>query len=209
MLNSKRDLSIRRYLSNIGKMDYSSRNFQSKYWEIDYGSNVKIRVRFSDHFADVTKEDINIVRTSVGFYVIRLSRVGVSYTVTEDAIMAYLRSIFLTYPEVSGCVESYKKATDSACKKAIKVASDLDKTKAKLKKRDDYIDMVDSVYDENKEFRSKIESLSKELESVKKSLETATKAAEDYKQKYMSKCSSYTSLYGKVQKLESIFKSIK
>lgn len=209
MLNSKRDLSIRRYLSSIGKMDYSSKNYQSKYWEIDYGSDVKIRVRFSDHFSDVTKEDINIVRTSVGFYVIRLSKVGVSYTITEDTVMAYLRSIFLTYPEVSGCVESYKKATDSACKKVIKVANDLDKIKTKLKKRDDYIDMVDSVYDENKEFRSKIEVLSKELESVKKSLETVTKAAEDYKQKYMSKCSSYTSLYGKVQKLESIFKSIK
>ena len=209
MLNNKRDLSIRRYLSSIGKMNYSSKNFQSKYWEIDYGSNVKIRVRFSDHFADVTKEDINIVRTSVGFYVIRLSKVGVSYTITEDTVMAYLRSIFLTYPEVSSCVESYKKATDSACKKAIKMAGDLDKARVKLKKRDDYIDMVDSVYDENKEFRSKIEVLSKELESVKRSLETATKAAEDYKQKYMSKCSSYTSLYGKVQKLESIFKSIK
>lgn len=91
----------------------------------------------------------------------------------------------------------------------IKLISEFGKNKTKLKKRDDYIDMVDSVYDENKEFRSKIEALSKELESVKKSLETATKAAEDYKQKYMSKCSSYTSLYGKVQKLESIFKSIK
>lgn len=209
MLDSKRDVSIRRYLSSIGKMDYSSRNFQSKYWEIDYGSDVKVRVRFSDHFANTIKEDINIVRTSIGFYVIRLSKVGVSYTVTEDTVMAYLRSIFLTYPEVSSCVKSYKEATDSACRKAVKAYNDLDNAKTKLKKRDDYIDMVDSVYDENKEFRSKIEVLSKELESVKKSLETVTKAAEDYKQKYMSKCSSYTSLYGKVQKLESIFKSIK
>lgn len=209
MLNSKRDLSIRRYLSKIGKMDYSSKNFQSKYWEIDYGSNVKIRVRFSDHFSDAIKEDINIVRTSIGFYVIRLSKIGVSYTVIEGAVMAYLRSIFLTYPEVSNSVESFRKAADSACKKATKVANDLNEAKTKLRKKDDYIDMVDSVYDENKEFRSKIEALSKELESTKKSLETATKAAEDYKQKYMSKCSSYTSLYGKVQKLESIFKSIK
>ena len=209
MLNSKRDLSIKRYLSSIGKMDYSSKNFQSKYWEIDYGSNVKIRVRFSDHFSNIIKGDIDIVRTSIGFYVIRLSKVGVSYTVTEDTIMAYLKSIFITYPEVSGCVESYKKAAESACKKAIKVANDLDKANINLKKRDDYIDMVDSVYDENKKFRSKIETLSKELESVKKSLETAIKAAEDYKQKYMSKCSSYTSLYGKVQKLEHMFKSIK
>lgn len=209
MLNSKRDLSIRRYLSRIGKMDYSSRNFQSKYWEIDYGSNVRIRVRFSDHFADAIKEDINIVRTSVGFYVIRLSKVGVSYTVTEDTVMVYLKSIFLTYPEVSGCVESYKKAADSACKRTIKAANDLDKTKTKLKKRDDYINMVDSVYDENKEFRSKIEALSKELESTKKSLEATKKAAEDYRQKYNNKCLSYNSLYGKVQKLESIFASIK
>ena len=95
MLKSKRDESIKRYLARVGKLEHQSKLYNSRYYKVSYGKEFEIIVRFADHFnAEVKPKDIDIVKTSVGFYVIKTS-IGVSATLGEDTIIPYLRSLLL------------------------------------------------------------------------------------------------------------------
>mgnify|MGYP001153241870 CR=1 FL=1 len=71
MLRSKRDESIKRYLAHVGKLEHRSKLYNSVYYKVSYGEDIEIIVRFADHFNTEVKPK-DIVKTSVGFYVIKL-----------------------------------------------------------------------------------------------------------------------------------------
>lgn len=119
MLKSKRDESIKRYLARVGKLEHRSKLYNSVYYKVSYGEDIEIIVRFTDHFnTEVKTKDVDIVKTSVGFYVIK-TNIGVSVTLGEDTIIPYLRSLLLVYPEVSSSMNTFINASQKAEKQLI------------------------------------------------------------------------------------------
>lgn len=111
MLNSKRDESIKRYLSRIGRLEHKSRLYNSRYYVI----SDEIRIRFADHFSDREKRkknsiDIDIAKVS-DLYTIRVFNTGMTATLEEDKIIPYLKSIILLYPTLNETVAALKVAT--------------------------------------------------------------------------------------------------
>ena len=159
MLKSKRDESIKRYLARVGKLEHNSKMYNSRYYRVSYGESLEIIVRFADHFnAEVKPKDIDIVKTSVGFYVIKTS-IGVSATLGEDTIIPYLRSLLLVYPEVSSSMTSFMNASQKAEKKLIDAVGKIAKLEATIKKRSEEFNLADSIWDENKKLLSENKSL--------------------------------------------------
>ena len=159
MLKSKRDESIKRYLARVGKLEHRSKLYNSVYYKVSYGEDIEIIVRFADHFnAEVKPKDIDIVKTSVGFYVIKTS-IGVSATLGEDTIIPYLRSLLLVYPEVSSSMTSFMNASQKAEKKLIDAVGKIAKLEATIKKRSEEFNLADSIWDENKKLLSENKSL--------------------------------------------------
>lgn len=200
MLNSKRDESIKRYLSKVGKLKHASKTFVSRYYIVTYNKDFDLFIRFSDHFNDVALSrgvSIDIIKTSVGFYTLRLVKIGVSYTITEDVVLPYLKSILLLYPELDNTVTSYRRAADNAVKIATKASARADSAEAKLNKRDEYIDMVDSVYEENKILHKQIDDLN-----------SSKKTVDAIKRKFENKNKECEILKGKLTKFKNLFNSI-
>lgn len=160
MLKSKRDESIKRYLARVGKLEHNSKMYNSRYYRVSYGESLEIVIRFSDHFngESKTKPDIDVIKTSVGFYVIKTS-IGVSATLGEDTIIPYLRSLLLVYPEVSSSMTSFMNASQKAEKKLIDAVGKITKLEATIKKRSEEFNLADSIWDENKKLLSENKSL--------------------------------------------------
>ena len=159
MLKSKRDESIKRYLARVGKLEHQSKLYNSRYYKVSYGEDIEIIVRFADHFnTEVKTKDVDIVKTSVGFYVIKTS-IGVSATLGEDTIIPYLRSLLLVYPEVSSSMTSFMNASQKAEKKLIDAVGKIAKLEATIKKRSEEFNLADSIWDENKKLLSENKSL--------------------------------------------------
>ena len=159
MLKSKRDESIKRYLARVGKLEHQSKLYNSRYYKVSYGKEFEIIVRFADHFnAEVKPKDIDIVKTSVGFYVIKTS-IGVSATLGEDAIIPYLRSLLLVYPEVSSSMTSFMNASQKAEKKLIDAVGKIAKLESEIKRKSEEFNLADSIWDENKKLLSENKSL--------------------------------------------------
>lgn len=160
MLKSKRDESIKRYLARVGKLEHQSKLYNSRYYRVSYGESLEIVIRFSDHFngESKTKPDIDVIKTSVGFYVIKTSN-GVSATLGEDTIIPYLRSLLLVYPEVSSSMTSFMNASQKAEKKLIDAVGKIAKLEATIKKRSEEFNLADSIWDENKKLLSENKSL--------------------------------------------------
>lgn len=159
MLKSKRDESIKRYLARVGKLEHRSKLYNSVYYKVSYGEDIEIIVRFADHFnTEVKTKDVDIVKTSVGFYVIKTS-IGVSATLGEDTIIPYLRSLLLVYPEVSSSMTSFMNASQKAEKKLIDAVGKIAKLEATIKKRSEEFNLADSIWDENKKLLSENKSL--------------------------------------------------
>lgn len=160
MLKSKRDESIKRYLARVGKLEHNSKMYNSRYYRVSYGESFEIVIRFSDHFngESKTKPDIDVIKTSVGFYVIKTS-IGVSATLGEDTIIPYLRSLLLVYPEVSSSMTSFMNASQKAEKKLIDAVGKIAKLEATIKKRSEEFNLADSIWDENKKLLSENKSL--------------------------------------------------
>lgn len=159
MLKSKRDESIKRYLARVGKLEHRSKLYNSVYYKVSYGEDIEIIVRFADHFnTEVKTKDVDIVKTSVGFYVIK-TNIGVSVTLGEDTIIPYLRSLLLVYPEVSSSMTSFMNASQKAEKKLIDAVGKIAKLEATIKKRSEEFNLADSIWDENKKLLSENKSL--------------------------------------------------
>lgn len=210
MLDSKRDVSIKRYLSKVGKLAHDSRHFASKYYTITYNEELELSVRFSDHFheEDSPKIGMDIVKTSFGFYTIRLLKAGISYTIADDSVLPYLKSILLVYPEINNTVTSLREATRIAVQTSTKSLEKAAASEAKLNKRDEFIDMVDQVYEENKILRTNISSLRGELNAIKSQLGNAKVSMEASKRKVTEKVKECEVLKNKLNKLKELLKSI-
>ena len=159
MLKSKRDESIKRYLARVGKLEHQSKLYNSRYYKVSYGKEFEIIVRFADHFnAEVKPKDIDIVKTSVGFYVIK-TNIGVSVTLGEDTIIPYLRSLLLVYPEVSSSMNAFINASQKAEKQLINAAGRIAKLESEIKKKSEEFDLADDIMNENKKLISENKSL--------------------------------------------------
>lgn len=151
MLKSKRDESIKRYLARVGKLEHQSKLYNSRYYKVSYGESFEIVIRFSDHFnGEVkTKPDIDVIKTSIGFYTIKTNS-GMSATLTEGTIIPYLRSLLIVYPEVSSSISSFMNAAQYAEKQIVSKIGEVKKVEAELKRRSEDFDLADSIWDENK-----------------------------------------------------------
>lgn len=159
MLKSKRDESIKRYLARVGKLEHRSKLYNSVYYKVLYGEDIEIIVRFADHFnAEVKTKDIDIVKTSVGFYVIK-TNIGVSVTLGENTIIPYLRSLLLVYPEVSSSMNAFINASQKAEKQLINAAGRIAKLESEIKKKSEEFDLADDIMNENKKLISENKSL--------------------------------------------------
>ena len=159
MLRSKRDESIKRYLARVGKLEHRSKLYNSVYYKVSYGEDIEIIVRFADHFnTEVKTKDVDIVKTSVGFYVIK-TNIGVSVTLGEDTIIPYLRSLLLVYPEVSSSMNAFINASQKAEKQLINAVGKIAKLEATIKKRSEEFNLADSIWNENKKLLSENKSL--------------------------------------------------
>lgn len=106
-LNTPRDVVLKRYLNKIGDSLKTCISTESKYYKISYSDNLSIIVRFSDHYHAFANEDINIVRTSVGIYVIQ-TRFGLSYSVREEDSLDYVKSLLILFPEIRNTLEGFR-----------------------------------------------------------------------------------------------------
>lgn len=159
MLKSKRDESIKRYLARVGKLEHQSKLYNSRYYKVSYGEDIEIIVRFADHFnTEVKTKDVDIVKTSVGFYVIK-TNIGVSVTLGEDTIIPYLRSLLLVYPEVSSSMNAFINASQKAEKQLINAAGRIAKLESEIKKKSEEFDLADDIMNENKKLISENKSL--------------------------------------------------
>lgn len=159
MLKSKRDESIKRYLARVGKLEHRSKLYNSVYYKVSYGEDIEIIVRFADHFnTEVKTKDVDIVKTSVGFYVIK-TNIGVSVTLGENTIIPYLRSLLLVYPEVSSSMNAFINASQKAEKQLINAAGRIAKLESEIKKKSEEFDLADDIMNENKKLISENKSL--------------------------------------------------
>lgn len=108
MLDSKRDISIKRYLSKVGKKETQTCIYNSIYYRITYNENFNILIRFSDHFNGNDKNNIDIIHRE-SYYIIK-SQTGMSLVLTEDTILPFLKSLLLIYPEVHETLNNLKKS---------------------------------------------------------------------------------------------------
>lgn len=155
MLKSKRDESIKRYLARVGKLEHKSKMYNSRYYRVSYGESLEIVIRFSDHSngESKTKPDIDVIKTSIGFYTIKTNS-GMSATLTEGTIIPYLRSLLIVYPEVSSSISSFMNAAQYAEKQMVGKIGEVKKVEAELKRRSEDFDLADSIWDENKKLTS-------------------------------------------------------
>lgn len=207
MLKSKRDESIKRYLARVGKLEHNSKMYNSRYYRVSYGESLEIVIRFSDHFngESKTKPDIDVIKTSIGFYTIKTNS-GMSATLTEDAIIPYLRSLLIVYPEVSSSISSFMNAAQYAEKQIISKTGQIKKVEAELKRRSEDFDLADSIWDENKKLTSDNKTLKSTVELQKKqyadlkSAHTALKAKHQQLLTALQKLQAFKSAWDNVLK---------
>lgn len=179
MLKSKRDESIKRYLGQVGKLDYKSKVFESRYYKISYDESTEIIIRFSDHFKknESQRSEIDIIKTSVGFYIIK-TKLGTSVTLGESTIMPYLKSLLLVYPEIFAALRNFKKSSDDALSLYAKAVSDKNKLEKQFIKKSEEFELADEIWEKNKQLTEANISLSKELKIAKDNYEAIKKKHE-------------------------------
>ena len=148
MSNSNRDKSIKRYLSKIGKLKYSSISYSSKYYEIP---ELGLVIRFSDHFKNNSDAQLEIIKHYQKFYTLK-ANFGFNLTCTEEHVLIYLKSFLLLWPELNDTVSSFKKAADVAVDKRNRIQNALT--------------LLDIKEEENKEQRQQIHTLNNQVDSL-------------------------------------------
>lgn len=205
MLKSKKDEAIKRYLSKVGLKQHKSKNYSSRYYDISYGEKREFIIRFSDHFSDNKPGiEIDLVKTSLGYYVIKLVKVGTSFSVDENNVLAYLKSILLVYPEFREAMLSFKESADNAAKNYSIAANRAISAENRLKKRTEYMDMVDEIYEQNKRLIQEISNTKAALTRSDDKLNSALKKAESYKSKFMAKNTECEQLKAKMAKIKAL-----
>lgn len=166
MLNSKRDESIKRYLSKVGELKIKSKIYSSRYYQISY-DECEITIRFSDHFSVRPKgkntPDIDIIKTSVGFYVLKTLS-GTSATLGEDTILPYLKSLLLVFPEITKTIDSFRMVAESSEKVAKQANLKYKELKDLYDQKTEEFQLADQIWEENKQLKQINENLNQALD---------------------------------------------
>lgn len=173
MLNSKRDESIKRFLSKVGKLEHKSKVFNSRYYTI----SDEIRVRFADHFSERKRKnelDIDIIKIT-GFYTLRVVKLGMAVTLEEDKIIPYLKCVLVLYPELN---ESFV-VLKSAAKKFENEANLAKVELAQLKNKCNTELVNKANFEQLKLENSQLRSKSKKLEDQVTKIKTKAQALFD------------------------------
>lgn len=173
MLKSKRDESIKRYLRSIGTLKYRSKKFNTLYYSVCYSEESSIVIRFADHFKEPARANIDIIKVCE-FYTIKITSTGISYTVTENNIITYLKSILLLYPELNNVYSSYKNAIAFMDKELNKNKNDINKANNILNKECSYKDTINKL-------NTKIKDLTNEINTYKDKLNKLNNKINNFK----------------------------
>lgn len=208
MLDSKKDEALKRYLSKVSTSKSKSKSFSSRYYSIEYEGRKGILMRFSDHFSDMPKPGVSIdlVKVSFNYYVMKLNKAGVSFCIDEKSILAYVKSILLVYPEISESMSQLISSSAIARKEYANAAALANKAKNKLKQRNEYIDMVDEIYDQNKSLIEEIKRIKNVLGATEQKLNAATSKNEDYRKKINEMNQHYTKVKSQLDRIKSVLK---
>lgn len=150
MLNSKRDISIKRYLSKVGKKETQAYVYNSIYYRIEYNEKFNILIRFSDHFNNNDKNNIDIIHRE-SYYIVK-SQVGISLVLTEDTILPYLKSLLLIYPEIHETLNNLKESNKR-----------IDGKYKSILMRSNKLNDFEKLEKENKNLKNKINLLNHEI----------------------------------------------
>lgn len=150
MLDSKRDISIKRYLSKVGKKETQSCIYNSIYYKIEYNEKFNILIRFSDHFNGNDKNNIDIIHRE-SYYIIK-SQVGISLVLTEDTILPYLKSLLLIYPEIHETLNNLKESNKR-----------IDRKYKSILMRSNKLSDFEKLEKENKNLKNKINLLNHKI----------------------------------------------
>lgn len=164
MLNSKRDESIKRYLRSIGTLKCKSKRFNSLYYSVNYSEELNVVIRFSDHFNDTkgSNKQNNIDITKVcEFYTIKIYSTGINYTVAENNIISYLKSILLLYPEIYKGCKKYVDAYKEVNKELVSKNSDITRAESVLNKIGGYKNKINELEDKNNNLTNKVNEYEK------------------------------------------------
>lgn len=170
MLNSKRDESIKRYLRSIGTLKCKSKRFNSLYYSVNYSEELNVVIRFSDHFNDTkgSNKQNNIDITKVcEFYTIKIYSTGINYTVAENNIISYLKSILLLYPEIYKGCKKYVDAYKEVNKELVSKNSDITRAESVLNKIDGYKNKINELEDKNNNLTNKVNEYEKIIDDTR------------------------------------------
>ena len=131
------DKQIRRYLKSISDKQTISKTTASCYYEIK-SDEYSMKIRFSDHFSERKKYDINIVKTNNnGFYILNVF--GIQIIITEKNALAYIKSLLMVYPEISSLTKKSKESFNLQEKEILKMKTKIQSTERKIEKRESRI----------------------------------------------------------------------
>lgn len=170
MLNSKRDESIKRYLRSIGTLKCKSKRFNSLYYSVNYSEELNVVIRFSDHFNDTkgSNKQNNIDITKVcEFYTIKIYSTGINYTVAENNVISYLKSILLLYPEIYKGCKKYVDAYKEVNKELVSKNFDITRAESVLNKIDGYKNKINELEDKNNNLTNKINEYEKIIDDTR------------------------------------------
>lgn len=165
MLNSKRDESIKRFLSKVGKLEHKSKVFNSRYYVI----SDEIRVRFADHFSERKRKnelDIDIIKIT-GFYTLRVVKLGMAVTLEEDKIIPYLKCVLVLYPELNESLVVLKSAAKKFENEANIAKTELVQLKSKYNTELVNKANFEQLKLENSQLRSKSKKLEDQVTKIK------------------------------------------
>ena len=146
-MDSKVDKQIRRYLKRISTKVSQADAYNSYHYTIDYGDGLTVHVRFSDHLRpEHSKEIIDIVKMNSDVYIIGIK--NLRYSTTPDRVLGNLKSLMLIAPELARYVKTMARANDKMSQKIIKLGTEVDKEKRKLRKQYSEAEELFALYDE-------------------------------------------------------------
>ena len=170
MLNSKRDESIKRYLRSIGTLKCKSKRFNSLYYSVNYSEELNVVIRFSDHFNDTkgsNKQNSIDITKVCEFYTIKIYSTGINYTVAENNVISYLKSILLLYPEIYKGCKKYVDAYKEVNKELVSKNSDITRAESVLNKIDGYKNKINELEDKNNNLTNKVNEYKKIIDDTR------------------------------------------
>lgn len=112
----------------------------------------------------------------------------------------------MVYPEISESMSQLISSSAIARRKYANAAALANKAENKLKQRNEYIDMVDEIYDQNKSLIEEIKRVKNVLGATEQKLNAATSKNEDYRKKINEMNQHYTKVKSQLDRIKSVLK---